>query len=257
MGFLTFQEIREEVMAYHTDRSDLTATRVNRAINLAQYRIARRHDWDDLKYTILGTLSVSPGDTAQDRRTDRLIDMSTLLTGGFRFKNLYTFKLREPGTGRSEKLRGLVHKDFDARFPDPDFHSRSMPLAYTWFGTRVSSGAEVKKNMLEIVPAPDVAYQYELRVTVQPRILGDGLVDGDPLDFNSHDDAVINLAVSIIYQSFGREDKALEYFKIYSVLVQELIDADDRNPHSEIIGQPVPGGVSGQYWRDPFVRSNP
>src|SRR3990170_1782242 len=159
MGFLTFQEIREEVMAYHTDRSDLTATRVNRAINLAQYRIARRHDWDDLKYTVLGTLSVSPGDTAQDRRTDRLLDMSTLLGTGFRLRDLYTFNVREPGTGRSEKLRGLVHKDFDARFPDPDYPDRAMPLAYTWFATRVSGATAVNRNYVEIVPAPDVAYE--------------------------------------------------------------------------------------------------
>jgi len=257
MGILTFQEIRDEVKSYHANRSDLTDAMVNRRIDLAQYRVARRHDWDDLKYTILGSLTLSAGDTAQDRRTDRLLNLATALGGNYRLKNVYTLLLREAGTGNNIKVRGLLHKDFDARFPDPDFYDRSMPVAYTWFGTRVSSATSVQRSMLELVPAPDVAYEYEARLTVFPRTLTSGaLADNDPLDFSDHDDAIINLTVSMIYQAYGREDKALEHFKIYGSMIEELIDADERNPHSEIIGQSMSDiGVSAEYWRDPFVRS--
>lgn len=253
MGILNFQQLNEEIRDYHANRSDLTDDMIYRTIDLAQYRIARSHDWSCLKQTVLGTLSVSSPDTQANRRIDRILEVVPSET--YQLKAFYGIKLKDASSGRTVHLDGLVHTVFDERYPDPDQFSRAMPTAYTYFDTRTSSGDSPLSNTLEFNVAPDLAYVYQARLQVFPRKVSDNTLSyGDNSDLDSHDDAIVNLAVSIIYQKFGRTDKAKEFFGIYSSMLDELINQDKRRINTGISLE-TNQGVPSNYWADPFVRS--
>lgn len=257
MGLMTFLQMREEILSYHANRVDLTTARLNRLIDLAQYRIARVTHWDDLKYTLLGNLTVNPVDTYPTRRADRLqLVLSNLMNTGFRYKNIILFKLTDDSSQNCQVLDGLLQKDFDKKFPHPDTYDRRMPTNYMVFGNRILSTDTVNSTTIEMFPAPDLTYAYTIRVEVYPRTISNGARgDNDVSDFQEHDDAIINYVVSQIYQSLGREDKAKEHFSIYGAILRELVDADLEDMDTNITGVKVEQSIPGNYWADPFIRS--
>jgi len=253
MGILTFQEINDQVRLHHANRADLTSAEVDRLIDLAQYRIARRHEWNEMKHTVIGNLTVQPTDTYADRRKDRIFQLTS--DGDYQVKNFYGMKIRDSASGQMQKLTGLTHTVFDEQFPDPDYSSRYKPSFYTFFNTKLLSGDDTIQNAVELNVAPDLTYEYQARIQTYPRRITAGeRVAGDTPDLLAHDDAIINLCVSMVYQRFGREDKAKEYFNIYSAMIQELIEEDNRRIHTTVSATVSTGG-GPQYWRDPFVRS--
>ena len=253
MGILTFDQIKSEIKEYHANRSDISDTRLNIVIDLVQLRIARLNDWDELKYTVSGT-TVYTGVAADDK----IFDLNTALgaeANPHKFKNIYSFRVIT-GDGRSRKLVGLPMEEFDRRIPEPEFLSTGVPSFYTWFATRQTGATNPTPTAVELWQIPDQAYDYHLRLQVYPRFLTDGgKVDSDTSDFSSNDDLIIQLCVSILYQSQGREDKALQHFRIYSSMLAEARKANDENYESTIAGVRglERGGTIGRYWADPFV----
>ena len=268
MGILTLQQIHDEIKSNHGNRDDIV-DRLPTIIDLAMLRIARVHDWDELKYTIIDNFVVTTPDTAANRRTDRLIDLDPAAHGDtdatdandFRVKNVYLVKVKEADTGRAKVLHGFTVRDFDERYPDPDFNDRNFPQAYTWFGNRDTMSDSVNSNVLTLWPAPDETYEYSIRMQVYPRFLSGSKTLGDRSDFHELDDAIIHLSTSIIYLSKGREDKSNTHFGIFSAIMQEAMSADEKDFHQLIAGVRVQMNTDAQninkFWADPFFKAMP
>jgi hypothetical protein len=252
MGILTFDNIKREVLQHHANRSD-AQSRLNIVVDMAMMRIARLHDWDQLKLLLSGTLAVTA--TA---RNDKLYNLNDVIPAGYRLKTLYSVRLIT-ADGRSQKLLGKTHLEFDQEIPEPEFYARGLPIWYTVFGTRVTAPSVLVKNpTLELWRVPDVAYNMDLRLQVWPRFLTDGvLTDADYSDLMA-DDAVIALATSYLYNSYGREDKAKWHFGIYSSIVRDALNLDETDFHTVIAGVNVRGGTGiGDYVANPFVSEAP
>jgi hypothetical protein len=246
MGLLTFAAIKTEISHHFANRADIE-DRLNTVIDLAQMRVARLHDWDQLKFLVQGTLSSTGTALA-----DKVYDLSSDLPAGYRIKNLYSVRVIS-SDGRSRKLTGKTHSEFDALVPEPEWYARRMPEMFV----RSSSiqGSTQITQALELWPVPDEDYAINLRIQIWPRSVTDEvLVDGDYSDLDV-DDAIISLATSYLYNSLGREDKAKHHFGIYTAIVRDALRLDESDFDSVIAGVKVDGTTVGnQYWLDPFVK---
>lgn len=258
---LTYEQIKDEIRSHFADRTDIES-RLNTVIDLSVMRIARMHDWDSLKYTFFDNFTITTPDTAASRRKDRIIsliptgDSFTTNTYDYRIRSVYLIKVRDSASGRNRKLDGYTVSEFDSRHPDPDYNDRNFPIEYTWFADRDDMSTQVNQFVASVWPAPDAAYEYEIRLNLFPRMLNGTKVDTDRCDIHNVDDAIISLTVSTLYASQGREDKSNKYFGIFSSQIREVLKLDEEDFHQVVAGVHVSRSFSGsgEYWRDPFVR---
>lgn len=255
MGLLTVNTIKQEILHHHANREDIVS-RLDVAIDLAMMRIARIHDWDQLKLIASGNLAVTV-----DARADKIFNLNTVIPTGFRLKTLYSIRIIS-SDGRSNKLTGLTHTEFDKEVPEPEWYARNMPTLYTVFGdldpADVTAPLTQRNPILELWPVPDVAYDVDLRFQVWPRFLTDAAIsDTDRTDLFT-DDAIISLATSYLYNSQGREDKAKHHFGIYAAIIKDALDLDESDFHTVIAGIVLSeGGRIGNYVSNPFVTEMP
>lgn len=255
MGILTVNTIKQEILHHHANRQDIVS-RLDVAIDLAMMRIARIHDWDQLKLIRSGALAVTGSASA-----DKIYNLNNAIPAGFRLKTLYSIRIIS-SDGRSNKLVGLTHTQFDQRVPEPQWYARNMPELYTVFGdldpSDVTPPLTQRNPILELWPVPDVAYNIDLRFQVWPRFLTDAAIgDMDKVDLFT-DDAIISLATSYLYNSMGREDKARHHFGIYSSIIKDALNLDETDFHTVIAGVVLSEhGRIGNYVSNPFVFEAP
>ena len=246
MGLLTFTQIDSEVNSHFANRADISG-RVSEAVDLAQMRIARLNDWDNLQFLVRDSLPFTG--TAQ---TDKVYDLSTGLASGYRIKNLYSIRVLS-SDGRSVKLRSKTMQEFDEIVPEPEYYAVGFPEIYTRVAS-ISGGSQINPA-IEIWPVVDQAYNIELRFQVWPRFRTDsGKADGDTSDLML-DDAIIALATSYLYNSLAREDKARFHFGIYSSIVNDALKLDETNFENDMAGVKVDEQrlAHGEYWNNPRV----
>ncbi len=209
-------------------------------LNLAQYRICRINDFEELAVRISGAMTIG-GETTLIPQTGQ---------EGRKLREVKNVVMNT-GDGQSRKLTRLTYQKFDEKFPDPDFNGLLRPTYYI---------VEPEKDdaSFEWFAVPDLAYTFKTRLTFWPKKVGTGdneLGDAQELDIPWVDDLVLNLAVSIAYQSLAREDKAMEYFRIYAAQSKEVKDLKTEDYDTTIAGVIVGADKAypGEYWNNAWV----
>ena len=251
MGLLTFTQIQAEIKKHHADRSDIDS-RLNVVTDLAQMRIARIHEWDQLHFLIRGVLPYT-GTKLYDKVYNLAADMPT----GYKIKTLYSVRLFDAAATLDWTPVGLNRIEFDKKLQEPSYAASGKPEFFTKVST-FSAAATRVNPALEFWPAPDAAYSIELRLQVWPRFLTDSgktLADKSDLEL---DDAIIHLSTSYLFNSLGREEKARFHFGIYKSILEDAQILDDKNFETSIVGVRVDGGRAiSEYWNDPFITETP
>lgn len=229
MGDLTFGDLKAEVKAGLAGRLDLDL-RLGRFVNMAQMRLARMHDFDEMEVLSLTTI------TNTNQELDRFLQMPTL-------REVYSVVLLDGANSR--KLEGRTPQYNDRMIPKPDYWTRDRPAEYTVWG-----------NFLEFWPLPNATYSIRVRWTQWPPTL---VNDTDKSLFLAKDDVIIELAVSRAFYSLGKEEDAMKHEGIARILLEEGKEVDRTRPDIEI--KPAISdsqaivGPNSTPWNDPFVKS--
>jgi len=227
MGTLTFAELKDETRAGFGGRTDLDA-RLGRFLNIAQQRLARLHDFDEMETASVVSLSNTGASTDGD------ITLPTL-------RELHSIRIEDES--RSRKLVQRSPRWFDRMLPMPNYHSRDIPAIYM-----------IWKDVVSVWPLPEKSYPtVRLRWTKWPTALS---AEATPSEFNEKDELLIELAISYGYRSLGNPEEAAKHEAVARRLFSESDQIDRDKPDLEMRGDPSVGSQASQdYWRDPFVRS--
>jgi len=237
MSILTLAELKTEVSKSFASRSDIDS-RLNNVIDLAQLRIARIHDFDELRQS--ATVSTVVTGSAIN---DKTITFPALTDS--RIRKVYSMRLLDSsGIVMARKLKKVLARNWDQQIPEPEFFARGPCTHYTVY----------ENNKFELWRVPDAVYTISIRVSRWPKQAAD-TGDGNVLDLENVDDLVINLAISYLYHSLGRTDKGRQFFAIYRGLAVEALIEDDTDYDEQMAGisRDNIGGTRG--YDDPFVRS--
>lgn len=231
MGTLTFVELQDEVRYGLGNRTDLD-TRLGRFLNLAQQRLARMHDFDEMETRSVVTIDNTGAATDGD------IVLPSL-------RELYSIVIHDGS--RSRKLDARSTRWFDRMVPKPDYHTRDIPSIYmTW------------SNTAYLFPLPEKAYTNAvfLRWTKWPT----DLTGTATSEFLQKDELLIELALVYAYRSLGNPEEALKHNRFALALMSESEDTDRTKPDLGQVGDAKQvGGQSavGDYWLDPFQKEMP
>lgn len=235
MGTYTLTQMRAEIGNHFANRSDLGNADFDLALNLGQTRIARAHDFEELRKVEDGTLPFV--DTAA---TDRYFLFSALATTT-NPREIYSFRIVS-GDGSAAKLKYESTRKFDAEIPDPEFLSTGQPHRYT-----------IWQNRFELYKIPDQAYPYTLRMTVWPTAL---TTASQTSDLREKDDALIMLAISWTWNRLGEYDRAARFFGIFKDMFKDAVAEDERKPDRDLApsaGRAHAVVLTDQYWLNPFI----
>lgn len=238
MSVLTLEDIKTEIVASLGGRTELNS-RMDNIIDLAQLRLARLHDFDELRQAASVNTVITA--SAED---DKVISFPTLTDA--RIRKVHSLRLIDTqGTVQARKLKKVLTKNWDSQIPEPEFFSRGTPTHYTVF----------KNNEFELWKVPNIVYKIKIRVTRWPqsvKITG----EGNKLDLENIDDLIINLSLSYIYHSLGRTDKGRDFFAIYRGLAKEAL-IEDLTDFDEAMAGIKPGDnfSIGRGFDNPFVKS--
>ena len=235
MGTLTLANLREEIKAHMGERDDITDAQFNRAINLAQERMARSHGFRELTFSLSHTAAF-----ADVPATDKFLPFSALALGGRDIKQVISF-IAIDGTN-SNKIERKTPRQLDILIPSKEAHSTFRPLFYVEW-----------RDQFEFWRIPDKSYTYDIRLMTWALDLS---VDGNKSDFDHKDDIIINLTVSGLFNRVGEYERAGRFFGIFNAMWRDAITLELTEP-DRVIKPPQnePGGrANSQYWLDPFVR---
>ena len=237
MSLLTLADLKTEISASFASRSDIDS-RLNNVIDLSQLRLARLHDFDELRQSEETTLTITT-----DAETDKTVSFPTLTNA--RIRKIYSLRIFETGGTRlARKLQKVLPKKWDLVIPEPEYYSRNTPSHYTVW----------ENNQYELWPVPDIAYKIKIRVSRWPKkvsITG----EGNPIDLENVDDLIINLAISYLYHSLGRNDKGKEFYGIYRGLAKEALLEDSTDYDEAMAGVSTGSSFGTRGYDDPFVYS--
>lgn len=223
MGTLTFTELQDEVRSALGGRTDLNA-RLPRAINLAQERLARIHDFDEME--TISTTAIS--NTGSD--DDRFLTLPA---------KREVFSIIRLDGAQSKKLKQRTTRFWDSRIPMPEYWTRNRPEEYVLWGDKA-----------EIWPMPNAAYSIRIRWSKWPTALVTG---SSTSEFLQKDEILIELALIYLLNSLGKEQDADKHKNTVATLLAEAINNDDTKPDLDI--EPGHGGVLiGDPWVNPFVK---
>lgn len=231
MGSLTLLQLKDEVRAGLGNRTDLD-TRLTRFLNLAQQRLARLHDFDEMEKI---SFSEFPYD---NKPSDKYMSMPGI-------REVYAFKLLDGQASR--KLRQVEPRMWNTVVPAPQEYARYKPSHYTLWA-----------NTIVLYPlASQAGLQCELWWTKWPADFSDNSPDALS-DYNQKDEILIELAVVYAYNSLGKIDDAQAHWQRAVPLIAEALHTDMEKPDLDI--RPGPSlndaiQLPGEYWNDPFTRS--
>jgi len=234
MGTLTLEELKAEMRASLSNRTDLNP-RLTRFLNLAQQRVARLHDFDEMEAISTSTFPFTQ--TSQDKYI-RLPDL----------RELYSLKLIDGSN--SKKLTQLTQRKWNQLIPASEEYTRRRPQYYTiWARTCVLN------------PLADVAgIECEIWWTKWPLPLSDDTPEVAS-QYNQKDEILIELGLVYAFNSLGKQEDAQKHWVRARGLLAEAVSTDMEKPDLDIT--PGPGSeqidnlMPRDYWNDPFIRNSP
>jgi len=264
---LTAANLVTQVKANLGNRTDKTDANLLEWLNLAQTRMARRHNWNELHLTTSQTI-------------DPLTSASTFVDGGGTIANYKTYN-QKPGTSiistghtgetitygngglkamesvrvsfgdtdggpytRSYMLSYLGRRQFRRLIPNPE-----SSVAIEGYQTVFTE----ENEQLYLYKIPNRKYLIEIGYFSWPAALVTS-----PSDFDGKDDILINLATSIGFHSLGMKESGVQYYAMSEALIQDAIAEDEATPSHVITGKGTSAsttGLGGDPWNDPFVSS--
>ena len=234
MGTLTTAELLGEVKSHLANRDDLTDAEYITALNLMQQRLARKHDFEELRTVESGSFTIS-GTPA----IDKFLAFSDLTNANPR--EIYSFRVIT-SDGRSRKLKQRSYRYFDENVPEPEFHATGIPTDYIIWAEK-----------FEFWKVPDTADNYEIRLSKWPTALvaSPGTAVSD---FREKDDMLVMLGVSYIYNKLGEYERGGRFWTIFRDMWADAQREDRTMPDLDL----SPGftrPITGKPWADPFIRS--
>lgn len=231
MGFLTKAELREEVKATLGNRTDITDTRIDRFVHLAQIKMARAYDFEELERFTVFTNTYT-GVPADDK----------FLTLDEDIRRIYSLRCADSAAGfRTRKLEYFIPRVFDTMMPEPEYYATGMPSAYT-----------VYTRKFEFWKVPDKEYQFPTRYSIWPTEM---IEDDDTSSFTNKDDLIVLMAAVIGNESVGRGEEADRLWKIFQYNFMRATGEDITNEESIIAAHNVATTeiVGTRGYDDPFV----
>lgn len=225
MGTLLRSELVTELSTFFADRADLTTARFVQWLNLAQTRIARLKDWEELQ--VLDTSSLS---TVADNK---------FVTAPTDIRKIYSLRLIDGSNSR--KLVRKQQRLFDQKIPYPERYASRRPVFYIYWSGK-----------FEFYPVPDAAYTLHLRYIKWPTALTTGSDVASDLD--QKDDALINLAASWGFASLRNAKDANHFWNIYKNIINEAAGEDVEGPDIDRVPDTNDGTPHGQYYLNPWVQ---
>lgn len=236
MSILTLSEIKTEIKTSLGNRSDLDS-RLSNIVDLSQLRIARLHDFDELRMKTSVNTAVT-----SDPEADKVISFPTL--ANTRIRKIYSLRRMSTGVDMPGKLRRVSSRKWDKVIPEPEYYARGRPTHYSWYAN----------NEFELWRVPDAVYELVIRLSRWPyQVATTG--EGSPIDLENVDDLVINLSLSYSFHSLGRNDKAREFFGIYRALAKEALIEDTTDLDEAMAGMNRDAIAGTRGYDDPFVHS--
>lgn len=230
MGTLTGAQLISEVRRFFADRDDLTDAVLLTWLNLSQENLARQWMWEELDQTEELVIAITA--TAKDDK---------FLTPANTYRDFYSVRLVTTD-GRSSRLTRLSKRQFDDRFPEPEFIARNNPRFYTYF-----------QSKLELFPVPAEAHTVVLRGMKWATALAAGAT---PSNFDRKDDILINLTCSAIADSLGQFERASKFFIVARDRIEQAKDEQETKPDLDIKPdfEISKDRLPGEYWNNPFIR---
>lgn len=230
MGTLTLVDLREEVLANLGNRDDITNTRLDRHLDLAQMRIARSREFEETKRQ--GVFVHTPTGTLDD---DRFLDV------GMTIREVYS--LRITTEGKERKLVRIGQRKFDQLYPDTRDHTGNPKLYILW------------NNIIEFWPIPNATIELVLRWSIWPAAF---TLTTQVSDLDEKDDLIISLATHTLFKSLKNKEGAAEWLDTYAQGLGESVREESEKPDLDLIPGPGVEDTSGSSspWSNPFVGSN-
>lgn len=227
MGTLTYTELQDEVRSGLGERTNLDS-RLGRVINLAQQRLARMHDFDEMK--IISTTTIQ--NTASDN--DKYLTLPSV-------REVYSMVLLDGSNSR--KIQQKSSRYWDTLIPKPEYWTRNRPVNYTIWGS----------STVELWPLPNITYTLRMRWSKWPATLSIGT---ETSEFLEKDEILIELALSYIFRSLGKEDDAAKHETFAKKLLGEAETMDSQMPDLDITPLTGLAPARADPWTDPFYRGD-
>ena len=162
MGTLTESELKDEVKRALGNRDDMDS-RLVRFLNLAQIKMARTHEFEELQTVTDDTLGYTG--VAAD---DKFLDVATTI------KNIYSFRIFD--SAQSRKLEYIPSRQWDKKIPLPEYYATGWPSSYTkwrhklefWQFYRTAMNSAVGDDIV----APDMTIAPDVGGGLDGKVLG-------------------------------------------------------------------------------------
>lgn len=241
-GTLTRAELREELNKNLGGRVETTdtggRTRLHRALDMAQDRIARSHDFIEMFQN--DTDAITPvGTPSTDRQYTGM--PSTL-------KDIYSLMHADASDITAEN-RFLIHV--------PQRQWRQLLGDSRDLSTGEVSHYSRWNTLIEWFRIPTDPFTLVRRYSIWPTAL---TIDTQKSDFSHKDDLIISAATEYMFHSLGMRQDAQQWFVIFRDRMERAKREDMYQPDVSLFprGASEQGGsVPSNYWADPFVREEP
>lgn len=237
MGLLTYTQLDSELVAAHGNRDDISAARRLIAINLAQVRIARIYDWNELQEIVTGTIG---------NNSDPALDKFAAVPDNLR--KIYSFKVVDTSsTYISRKLKWIPQRQWDQNIPETEAWTTDIPVIYT-----------IWANRFEFWKIPSSQLNYEIRASFWPSEFSLSYPDATS-DLEQKDDMIIALACSWLHLTNRETEEANNWWKIYREMADAATGQEIEEREIDITA-PLERSIRGdsptaEPWRNPFNRS--
>jgi hypothetical protein len=234
-GVLTLAQLEDEITRSLGNRTDMS-TRLSRFLNLAQQRLARVKDFEEMRQIENGTFAITSNPTV-----DKKLSFANV-------REVYSFRVLDLIGGEARKLKQVSPRLWDKTIPEPEYFARDIPTHYT-----------IWAFVAEMWPVPDIAYAYEARYTAWPT----PFVDATPTqvsDYLMKDELLIALATAYAFDSLSKSVEADRRYKVAGQLLSESLNMDTLQPDLELAPARSIFNASSftpEYWRDPFTVGPP
>lgn len=229
MGTLMLSELEDEIRAGLGNRTDLDA-RLPRALNIAQTRITRVINWEELQeiYTGITGFTSTPAD-------DKFLALPSSV------RKINSVRLLDGFNSR--KLIRVQHVAWDRTVPAPQAQAVGRPSMYTQY-----------RNIMEFWKVPDAAYSLECRTVDWPT----PFVAASPnavSDLDNKDDMLISLSLSWLYLTLKNDPMARRWWVTYTGQLNTAMGEELEQPDLDLLPSAGVGsiGASVPYYQDPFV----
>lgn len=220
---LSLKQIREEVRAGLGNREDLEP-RIDKAINIAQQRIARAHKFDAL----YGSTDLS---TTASTATLSLSSITNL-------DKIFSVVLLDSTSSR--RLQSIPNRLWDKAIATLQSTTEARPRYYSRWGD----------GSLELLPTPDAVYTVRIKYSTWPSDLTD---DNTTTALSNKEDIIIEYALHHLHKTLGNQETAEMYFRNYRNLLKEAIQDDETE--FDTVYAPGVQEIPTDYWKDPFIKS--